>query len=72
MGQVVAVLVIIIAICTAYWITYIYQQMNQNTEIPPFNLQKWWGAGVGPAKEDTSIRSFKIEFNDTVNNNGYS
>ncbi|CAB3226916.1 unnamed protein product [Arctia plantaginis] len=30
------------------------------------DLQKWWGAIGGSDKEDNSIRSFKIEFNDTM------
>ena len=39
---------------------------------PELDLQKWWGDGVKPeTKQDESIRSFKIDFNDTVNINKY-
>lgn len=34
---------------------------------PELDLQKWWGTGKKPEKQDESIRPFKIDFNDTVN-----
>ncbi|KAJ2950976.1 hypothetical protein O0L34_g5353 [Tuta absoluta] len=35
-------------------------------EIPDLDLQRWWGEGENPKQEDTSIRPFKIEFNDSM------
>ncbi|XP_052755319.1 juvenile hormone epoxide hydrolase-like isoform X2 [Galleria mellonella] len=33
---------------------------------PELNLQKWWGIGEKPKEEDTSIKIFNIDFNDTM------
>ncbi|XP_059057481.1 juvenile hormone epoxide hydrolase-like [Achroia grisella] len=35
-------------------------------EKPELDLQKWWGIGMKPREEDTSIRIFNIDFNDTM------
>lgn len=35
-------------------------------DLPELDLQKWWGSGVRPEKQDESIRPFKIDFNDTM------
>lgn len=60
-------LVVVIAIGAGLVITY-YVRYNV-PELPKFDVEKWWGIGSKPKEEDTSVRIFKIDFNDTVRNN---
>ncbi|XP_026734017.1 juvenile hormone epoxide hydrolase-like [Trichoplusia ni] len=43
-----------------------YNYLTSVPERPKIDPQRWWGSGSKPAKEDESIRPFKIDFNDTM------
>ncbi|CAD0201815.1 unnamed protein product [Chrysodeixis includens] len=43
-----------------------YNYLISVPERPNIDLQRWWGSGPKAAKEDESIRPFKIDFNDTM------
>ncbi|XP_075975252.1 juvenile hormone epoxide hydrolase-like [Anticarsia gemmatalis] len=63
MSKLIPVAVVILSILIGLFITYTYRQQN---ELPEFDLQRWWGSGLKPEKEDSSIRTFKIDFNNTM------
>ncbi|XP_047025589.1 juvenile hormone epoxide hydrolase-like [Helicoverpa zea] len=45
---------------------YIVMKLTKVPDPPEIDVQRWWGSGKRPQKEDESIRPFKVEFNDTM------
>ncbi|XP_063826654.1 juvenile hormone epoxide hydrolase-like [Ostrinia nubilalis] len=54
---------VVIAIGAGLVITYVRYKVPER---PRFDLDKWWGIGSKPKEEDTSIRIFSVDFNDTM------
>lgn len=65
MLKLVSSFIAVIAIGTGLLITYI---LHKVPERPNYDLEKWWGMGTKPKEQDTAIRIFSIDFNDTVSN----
>lgn len=55
--------VALIAIGYGALITY---NLHKVPEMPKFDYEQWWGKGPQDTKQDTTIRTFTIDFNDTV------
>ncbi|XP_013149172.1 PREDICTED: juvenile hormone epoxide hydrolase-like [Papilio polytes] len=61
MLKVLTIIVALIAIASYGFISY----LQQTPELPKIDYDRWWGNGPKVA-EDTAVRPFKIEFNDTM------
>ncbi|KAJ8723358.1 hypothetical protein PYW08_003270 [Mythimna loreyi] len=61
MKALIATFVAIIAIIAGVRLVF-----NKEHQIPELDLQRWWGSGSKPEKQDESIRPFKIDFNDSM------
>ncbi|CAG9562770.1 unnamed protein product [Danaus chrysippus] len=57
------VAVVVAACAVGLIINFYYQRIPK---LPNLDYEKWWGEGVRPQQDDTSIRPFKIVFNNTM------
>ncbi|XP_032516972.2 juvenile hormone epoxide hydrolase-like [Danaus plexippus] len=57
------VAVVVAACAVGLAVNFYYQRIPK---LPNLDYGRWWGEGLRPQHEDTSIRPFKIVFNDTM------